>query len=176
VIAADSKVTFGSTQIPFYNYHEKKIRKINDSYLASTGWGIYDDIFENYLNRHKTAKLDGKSQIFDFFISFYKELKEKYNFVNDQCDDKETPFADLDSSFLIANHNGIFYISSNMSVTKFEKFHAIGSGSDYSLGVLYSWYNETDDLSLLAKKAIDAAIAFNIYCGGDIQLETIDLK
>lgn len=61
---------------------------------------------------------------------FWKELHEQYNFVKDQSNEEDpSPFGDLDATFLITNPNGIFYVSSNMSVSKFEKYFAIGAGS-----------------------------------------------
>lgn len=92
-------------------------------------------------------------------------------FVKDQTEeDENSPFGGLDATFLIANPNGIFYVSSNMSVTKFETYFAIGSGADFSLGVMYALYNLDHSADEIAKKAIEAAMTFNIYCGGDIDL------
>jgi ATP-dependent HslUV protease, peptidase subunit HslV len=76
----------------------------------------------------------------------------------------------LDSSFLIANKKNIFYISGNLSITEFYKFHAIGSGSDFAIGAMYAVYEQNKSALDIARTGIDAAIAHNIYCGGKIKV------
>ena len=73
--------------------------------------------------------------MFAFFITFWRQLHKRYQFVNDQVADEDdpSPFADLDSSFLVANRTGIYYVSSNISVMAFKKYYAIGSGASYAL-------------------------------------------
>ena len=104
-------------------------------------------------------------------MQFWKELHEQYNFVKDQSNEEDpSPFGDLDATFLIVNPNGIFYVASNMSVSKFEKYFAIGAGSNFSLGTLYALYDLDFSAEEIAKKSVESAIAFNIYCGGSIDL------
>ncbi|MCP4346415.1 MAG: hypothetical protein GY795_12915 [Desulfobacterales bacterium] len=170
VIASDSRVSFGDTVVPTDNHKASKIRKIGNSYIAKTGWAIYENIFDDLLKSKQVPSLLNKNTIYSFFIKLWKKLHEKYAFMNDQCNEKDSPFGDLDSSFLIANKNGIFYVASDMSVSEFEQFYAIGSGDDYALGALYALYNEKYNACQLAKKAIETAIAFKPYCGGDIEI------
>ena len=125
----------------------------------------------------ESVSFDNKQQIFSFFITFWKDLHEKYNFVNDQSDKEEdSPFGDLDSTFLIANPKGIFYVSSNMSVTKFEKYFAIGSGANFSLGTMFAMYDLNFTAEEIARKSVESAMAFNIYCGGEIDLFHVACK
>lgn len=171
VIASDTQDNFGSSKVSYNNYSSKKIIRVGDSYVASTGWGLYEDIFDDYLELKKNISLNTKPQIFSFFMKFWKDLHEKYNFVNDQTDeDDDSPFGGLDATFLIANPNGIFYVSSNMSITKFEKYFAIGSGADFSLGTIYALYELDCKAEEIARKAIESAMTFNIYCGGEVNL------
>ncbi len=171
VIVADSQVSFGSMSFPGSNLKVEKIRKIGESYFASTGWGLYDDIIDNYLiDKPDIALLDRKS-IFEFFLGLWKALHDKYNFVNDQSDsDHDSPFGDLDATFLVVNKEGIFMIDSDLSITQFEQYYAIGSGSDYSLGVINTLYDEKLDATEIAKRAVSTAIAFDTKCGGDIMV------
>jgi ATP-dependent HslUV protease, peptidase subunit HslV len=170
VIGADTQLTFGSNTPCKGNTNELKYLKVGDSYIANTGWGIYFDIFEDFSKDFKDAEFNNKNSVFTFFVKLWHILHEKYSFVNDQCDSKNSPFADLDSSFLIANKNKIFYISGNLSVTEFNKFHAIGSGSDFAIGAMYAVYDQNKSAMDIARTGIEAAIAHNIYCGGKIKV------
>jgi len=175
VIASDTQDNFGSNTVSFDNYSAKKIIQIGGSYVATTGWGLYEDIFDDYLMLKEDVVLESKTQIFSFFMQFWKDLHEKYSFVKDQTEEEDaSPFGDLDATFLIANRAGIFYVSSNMSVTKFEKYFAVGSGSRFSLGTIYGLYDSEFSAEEIARKAVEAAMTFNIYCGGSVELFRID--
>src|SRR5262245_29084163 len=115
VIACDSKRTFGSGEVPEANLSDIKVRKVGPAYLAITGWGLYSNIFDDYLRSRRNPRLSDQASIFAFFRVFWKELHERYSFVNDQRPDDESPFGDLDASFLIANGNGIFSVACDMS-------------------------------------------------------------
>ncbi len=176
VLATDTQSSFGSCRVLPDNLQTVKIRKVGSSYLAAAGWGIYDDMLGDFLGRRKVGSLRTRKQIFSLFLKFWKELHQTYSLVNDQCGEKDSPFGDLDASFLVVNSAGIFHIASDMSTTKFEKYFAIGSGSDYGLGALHALYNTRFDATQLANRAVDAAIAFNIYCGGEIKLHTVRVR
>ena len=55
-----------------------------------------------------------------------------------------------------------------MSVTAFQKYYAIGSGTDYALGAVSAIYEDSADAVTVCRKAIKAAIDFDVHCGGDI--------
>lgn len=173
VLATDSQSSFGSCRVLSDNLKSMKIKKVGSSFIAAAGWGLYDDILEDFFNRKKRYSLRNRNQIFKVFMQFWKELHDKYPLVNEQCGDKDSPFGDLDASFLIVNSAGIFHVASDMSTSHFEKFFAIGSGADYALGVLYALYDDKIDAATMARRAVDAAIFFNVYCGGAIKVQTI---
>lgn len=168
VVAADSLETFGSNKPAAGNTSISKIRRIGPALLASTSWGLYDDILTDYLSRKRSVRLSTKQEVFRFFVDFWQALHKKYSFVNDQCDEEDSPFGDLDASFLIVTKKRIFYVSGNMSVTEFLKFHAIGSGCDYAIGAMHVLYDQSLDAKEIACKGVDTAIGHSIYCGGDI--------
>jgi ATP-dependent protease HslVU (ClpYQ) peptidase subunit len=91
-------------------------------------------------------------------------------------EDDKSPFADLDASFLIVNSGGIFHVTGQMSVTRFKRFDAIGSGGPYALGALHALYGETLGAEEIARRACAAAVHFDISCGGEIDLFTIKLE
>ena len=170
VIATDSKRTFGSGAVPEHNLRDAKMRKIGDAYLATTGWGVYTNIMDDYLRAGRTPKLTDSASIFSFFRTFWKVLHDRYAFVNDQCSEPDSPFGDLDASFLVASAHGIFYVACDMSVTEFEQYYAVGSGAGYALGAMHTLYGGRQSAEAIARRAVAAASALDIYCGGDVNL------
>jgi ATP-dependent HslUV protease, peptidase subunit HslV len=168
VIACDTKRTFGSGEVPESNLSDMKLRKVGNSYLATTGWGLYSNILDDYLATRRNARLVDARSIFGFFRVFWKDLHQRYSFVSDQRHDDESPFGDLDASFLIASPNGIFSVACDMSVTEFQQYYAIGSGAPYALGAMHALYKESGDPDLVARKATEAAMALDLYCGGTV--------
>lgn len=168
VIACDTKRTFGSGEVPESNLTDVKVREVGAAYLAITGWGLYSNILDDYLRTRRNVRLADQASIFSFFRVFWKDLHERYSLVSDQRHDDESPFGDLDASFLIANRNGIFSVACDMSVTHFEQYYAIGSGAPYGLGAMHTLYRESADPLALARKGVEAAIALDLYCGGAV--------
>jgi ATP-dependent protease HslVU (ClpYQ) peptidase subunit len=167
-IASDTQDNFGDLRPPAENHEAIKLRPLGRAVLGSSGWALYDDIFEHYLARRRVVLKDRRS-IFDFFVRFWKDLRKHYPFVNDQPGkESETPFANLDASFLVACPSGIFLVSSNMSVSEFRQFYAIGSGSDYAIGAAYALYEREKDPAVIADQAVRAAIAYDTSCGGRV--------
>jgi ATP-dependent HslUV protease, peptidase subunit HslV len=168
VIACDTKRTFGSGEVSDANLTDLKVRKVGEAYLATTGWGLYSNILDDYFASKRRVRLTDQQSIFAFFRVFWKDLHERYSFVNDQRPDDESPFGDLDASFLVASTRGIFSVACDMSVTEFQQYYAIGSGAPYALGALHALYEEEPNPEVLANKACLAAMALDIYCGGSV--------
>ncbi|MCC6849294.1 MAG: hypothetical protein IT294_12405 [Deltaproteobacteria bacterium] len=173
-VAADSQENFGDRKVVGTNHRATKIMTLGGSELAMTGWGVYDNVFHDYLASRRPPRFANEREIFTFFVRLWKDLRRRYSFVEDQvAEDDRSPFADLDSSFLIANRRGIFHVSGDMSVMAFREYYAIGSGASYALGVLHALYASERDAGVLARRACEAAIAFDVYCGGDIDVRRI---
>lgn len=176
-LGTDSQTSFGSSRVPSDNLKTTKIHQVGPTYLATTGWGLYENILDDYLARAPEGpRLETKGAIFAFFMAFWKELHESYSFVKDQSDkDDESPFGSLDASFLVISREGVFHVGADMSVTAFEKYYAIGSGADYALGAISAIYHDAPDAVTTCRKAIEAAIDFDVHCGGEIDIRVIDL-
>lgn len=168
VIAADTKRTFGSGAVSDANFTDLKIRPVGAAFVATTGWGLYSNILDDYLASRKRARLADQASIFSFFRQFWKDLHERYSFVSDQRPDDDSPFGDLDASFLIASPEGIFSVACDMSVTQFEQYYAIGSGAPYALGAIHTLYDPEGDPAEIAGRGVEAAMALDIYCGGRV--------
>jgi ATP-dependent protease HslVU (ClpYQ) peptidase subunit len=167
VIACDTKRTFGSGELPEANLTDVKVRRVGGAYLAATGWGIYSNILDDYFAR-RTPRLTDERSIFAFFRVLWKDLHTRYSLVSDQRHDDESPFGDLDASFLITSPNGIFSVACDMSVTEFKQYYAIGSGAPYALGALHALWRDEGDAEQLARKATETAMALDLYCGGSV--------
>lgn len=176
VVAADSQENFGDRKVVGSNHRASKIMALGGSQLAMTGWGVYDNVLHDYLASRRAPRFASEREIFTFFVRLWKDMRKRYSFVDDQvAEDDRSPFADLDSSFLIGNRHGIFHVSGDMSVMAFREYYAIGSGASYALGVLHALYGVERDASALARRACEAAIAFDVYCGGEIDVRRIQL-
>jgi len=175
-IAADTQENFGDRKMLRGHHHASKILRVGSSYVAQSGWGIYENILGDHLAKSPTPRLRNEREIFMFFNRFWRELRRKYSYVNDQPDeDDKTPFAELDATFLIVNASGIFHVSGNMSVTAFDRYYAIGSGASYALGAMHALY-ETDLLAdEISRRACTAATEFDIYCGGELDNHVVRL-
>lgn len=170
VIAADSLNVFGQERIPADNCKATKVRAVGDAFMAITGWSLYDNIIADMLARHDTPVLGTEQEIFGFFMELWKELHERYPFVNDQPHEKDSPFGDFDASFMVVNRTGIYKVSQDGSVCRFEKYYVIGSGGVYALGALHQIYDSDDDAERIARRACETAIEFDIYCGAPVDL------
>lgn len=176
VMASDSLICFGGTTIrDEENHSDPKVTKIGKTFCGMAGWGKYGNILTAHLKETKNVKLTNEHDIFLFFHTLWGELHEKYGLVNEQCDDQtDSPFGELDSSFLLANSSGIYYVSSHMSVTKFHKYFAVGSGQDVCLGAIHALYDLDFPAEKIATAAIHAAVSLEQHCGGRVNLFTIE--
>ena len=113
VMAADSLNVFGQERIPTDNAKATKVRRIGTALMAVTGWSVYANILDDLLAELKTPPLGDEKEIFSFFLDLWRELHERYPFVNDQPHHKDSPFGDLDASFLVANPTGIYKVNLN---------------------------------------------------------------
>ena len=175
-IAADTQENFGDRRVLRGDHSSSKIMKIGASYVAQTGWGLYENILGDYVSKTGTPRFRNEREIFVFFNRFWKRMRKDYSFVNDQpMDDDKSPFADLDASFLIANSSGIFHVTGQMSVTRFQRFDAIGSGGPYALGALHALYDDKLGAEEIVRRGCAAAVHFDISCGGELDVFAIKL-
>src|SRR5262249_20794513 len=151
-----------------------KLRRVGRAIIGTTGWGIYENILDDYLTDSDTPDLHERTGIFAFFMTLWKALHERYPFVNEQGDRNDSPFGNLDASFLVAPPAGFFYAAPDMSVSEFRQYFAVGSGADFSLGAAYNLYPQELEACEIARRSVATAVAFNLYCGGEIQVMTVD--
>jgi ATP-dependent HslUV protease subunit HslV len=173
VMAADSLTTFGGHRQISRNAVTMKIRRVGSALVSCAGWGVYENILDDFLSTRRPPALTTKQSIFRFFMKLWGDLKDKYPFVNEQCSERDSPFGDLDAAFLVANRKGIFKVSSDTSVSEFREYAAIGSGGDYAYGALHCIYDTENDARAIARRAVEAGIEFDAYCGGEVVLQDV---
>ena len=170
VVASDRLTCFGHHAELSDNVTAKAIHRVGLALIGSTGWSLYDNILEDYLSTREPPVLEDRASIFKFFIGFWKIMREDYSFVEDQCNDDDSPFVDLDARFLVVTRNGIFGVESNMDVAQYKKYHAIGCASEYAYGAIHSLYDDEPDPRRIAEAAVQAAVHFDIHCAGEVQV------
>ena len=174
VLATDSQTNLGSERVPAANLSGPKFMQIGDAHLAATGWTLYSNILADMLGRRRsTPTLDSEVTIFKFFTRLWEELHERYNFVKDQADDADSPFGSLDSTFLVVCAQGIFGVASDLSVLRYERYFAIGSGAPFALGAVHALYESEHDAEAIARSAALTAIDHDVYCGHPIHVATV---
>lgn len=176
-LATDSMIHFGSEKVPTTNLADTKMRAIGNAWMAATGWTLYSNILDDWLGgaKKRPPALTSEGAIFRFFNDLWKQLHEGYNFVRDQPNDHDSPFGDLDSSFLLISPGGIFHVASDLSVTRFQRYFAIGSGAALAMGAVHASYEGSRSASTIATAGAEAAIDHDLYCGGPINLQTVKL-
>ena len=173
-LATDSQTNLGSERVPVENLSEPKFMKIGNAYMAATGWTLYSNILTDVLGRRRaTPRLDSEVTIFKFFMRLWGDLHEHYNFVKDQADDADSPFGSLDSTFLVVCSGGIFGVASDLSVLRYERYFAIGSGAPVALGAVHALYDSEHDAEAIARSAASAAIDHDVYCGHPVHVATV---
>ncbi len=165
VIASDTQSTYGSLVMSAdKNVNHHKIFELEGAYLGMVGWGAVESIIDHLLQSKKAKfNFDNRVAVFESLLRLQKILKKKY-YINTGDGDYQ-PVESNQMHGLIVNSNFIFEICEDRTVTEIEKFWAIGTGQRYALGAMTAMYDDIDDASEIARRAIHAACEFDTYCG-----------
>ncbi len=160
-IAADSLTTFGSQKLSSeYDENPDKIIQTGDSYIGITGSSAHQLVLENlFLRSKKPPDFTDQGKIFEFFRSIHPKLKDEY-FLNPQ-DGEDDPYESSQFNLVIVNAFGIFAVFDLREVHQFSKFWAIGSGSEYAIGAMFSVYDQNLSAEEIAEIGINAGIEFD---------------
>jgi ATP-dependent protease HslVU (ClpYQ) peptidase subunit len=152
-----------------------KVTRVGASWIGSAGLTAYYTLLEEYVaSQAPDPVLDDERSILRFFVRFWRALREDYHFVNDQADaDDPSPFADLGAEFLVANARGLFVVKEILSVTRFARFCAIGSGAPHAEGALSVLYELEAEPTKIARKATEVAMEFDAASGGPVEVREI---
>lgn len=161
-LGADRMMTAGS-EYTVDIVNGSKLMKLKHAYLATSGYTLLDNCIEHlFRSRHKMMEnpFANRSDVFQFFLDFYAELKKNYTLVDTG---KET-YAGIYNVFLVVTPTNIYGVSQNLSVNEYARFAAKGSGADYAQGCLYGLYDLIDDGLTLTRLALESACHFSVYC------------
>jgi ATP-dependent protease HslVU (ClpYQ) peptidase subunit len=144
--------------------------------IGATGLSVYYNILDDYLGSGPKPELKDERSVFKFFVKFWKDLHDRYHFVNDQSDtDSPSPFADLDAEFLVVSSQGLFRVRQILSVSRFDEFCVIGSGSSYAEGSLRILLSSDRVCAReAARRAVEVAVEFDGGSGGLIEVEDLN--
>lgn len=79
----------------------------------------------------------------------------------------------LDFKFFICGNGKLFLADGHGLLVEIKEYGAIGSGSELALGSLMSTRISISDPEARIHIALDAAIHYNAYCGGEKKIEFI---
>jgi ATP-dependent HslUV protease subunit HslV len=176
-IAADTLTMWGNMKESAEHIeNSEKILQFQDNYLAFTGSASFRLVVAHWLTTsRRKPKLDSVENIFDSWISFHRELKEKYFLRSD--DEDSDAFETSRMNVLIVNPKGVFSVGVLRDVTEFKRFAAFGSGCDFAIGAMRAAYDdETKSAEEIAKIGIEIAAEFDDATGLPLNCYTIKLK
>jgi hypothetical protein len=146
-----------------------KVRRVQRALVGGVGACIYDTLLDTYVNsRKQRPSFKDERATLKFFVGFWRFLHDQFHFVNDTEREKESQFAQLDAQFVVANRKDIISVDADLTVMKFTKYCAVGSGAAYSYGALHSLYDTRLHARDIARRAAEAAVHFHDSCGGDV--------
>jgi ATP-dependent protease HslVU (ClpYQ) peptidase subunit len=164
-MGADSQVSRGGTRMTLSNPNNYKIWSLCDvdrSLMGSVGSLRTNNIIK-VADNLVPETIDIKDAVdFRFVVkSLVPHLMDELNEYNALSKDRDD-MPNMDSEFLFAYHDRLYYISAHGSVVEVDDFHAIGSGSNEALGSLLSTASEEDPVKRI-QTAIKASAARDIY-------------
>ena len=176
VIAADTLYGFGNTNLSQkYISKESKILRFENSFVGTVGAPAHDvvlrDLFET---RPQEIQLNSKQEIFETYLKMHKILKEDY-FLNTEEEEENKEYESSQIAGLIANPYGIFGMYTLREVFEFDRFWAIGSGTEFALGAMFAVY-DTLDATAIAETGVKAACEFNDGCGLPFETHVVALS
>ncbi|MDH5518826.1 MAG: MFS transporter [Gammaproteobacteria bacterium] len=180
-IAADSLTSFGDLRMgATYEKVYDKIQKFGDSYFGIVGSAAHALVMESILKDEALTEneieidLSSRENIFESFRALHPVLKDKY-FLNSK-DEEDDPYEATHIDALIANEHGIFGVYSLREVSEFNRFWAIGSGSEFALGAMFAMYDRLESAEEIAKIGVEAGAEFNSATSMPMTSYTLALK
>lgn len=174
-MAADTLTTFGDTRVadPYKRVHDKVLR-YNGSYVGVCGSSAHHLVLENLFAKHKDLKLGSRAEVYESFRVLHPLLKEQA-FLNPKEDDDD-PYESSQITAVIANVSGIYAVYSYREVFDFERFWAVGSGRNFSLGAMYTVWGRAKSAAEVARAGVMAGIEFDKNSGAPLHVHSIKLK
>ena len=173
VLAADSMTTY--TDRPYVAKGYDKIVKINEYLIAVAGDALAGDILNNLWQPPKVIKTQDPDRF--VMIRVLPSIKQTLTDAGYDPNPKGKA-TDDDSGWdaLVCFNGNLYQISDDYGYMRDDRgLYGIGSGGSLSLGALVALDNDTKThakAASAAKKAINIAIQYNIWCGGTVSVKT----
>lgn len=192
-ISCDSLFSSGSMGLNSKNLDNKsKLIEFQDAYFGLVGWTCMSDILTAILDRHMVeiilehsedtispSNIKTQEQMFIMVLAIHAKMKEHYFIHTNDGHFEDQPVESSQLDFIMINRHGIFSCESFRSVLKHSKFHAIGSGQQFAMGAMHSYFNDRDSALVggdLVERGVLAACEFDNGCALPLITHTLRLK
>jgi ATP-dependent HslUV protease, peptidase subunit HslV len=174
-IAGDTLTTFGNVRLAAdMDTSSDKILQHKGSYLGIAGSAAHQLVIESILRRRPELSFHGRMQIFESFRHIHPVLKDEH-FLNPK-EEEDDPYESSQLTALIANSHGIFGVYSMREVFEYARYWAIGSGREFATGAMHACYDSAADAAEIARRGVEAGVAFDSGSSLPMTLYTIPLE
>lgn len=172
VIASDSMTTY--TDKPYIAKGYDKIVKVNEYLIAVAGDASAGDILNNLWQPPKVIKSQDPDRF--LMIRVLPSIKQALTDAGYDPTPKNKNDDDAGWDALICFNGKLYQVSDDYGYMRDDRgLYGIGSGGGLALGALVALGNETKThakAASAAKKAINIAIQYNVWCGGVANIRT----
>ena len=173
VIAADTRCVSGRI---ICENHEK-IQKLSENvYACLSGYDILSHALNDYNNENDFSTFVGKSEYLlrKYFYGF-KEFVINNKIINYSPEDGET-YSSCGFSGLLISPFGCYLVFSDFVIQKFNKFKAIGSGTEFATGAISILYNQELSAKEIAKRTVVIPADFLTNCNKEYTIYSVTME
>jgi ATP-dependent protease HslVU (ClpYQ) peptidase subunit len=172
VLAADSMTTY--TDRPYVAKGCDKIVKVGEYLVAVAGDATAGDVLYNLWQPPKVVKTQDPDRfVMIRVLTSIRQVLAEAGYDPNPANKKDD---DAGWDALICFNGKIYQISDDFGYMRDDKgLYGIGSGGSFALGALAAMESELKvhaKAASSAKKAINIAIQYNIWCGGTVNIKT----
>ena len=159
-MATDALTTFEETKLPpGYDAAPEKIMRVGDALIGVVGYTAHFLVIESILASLPDADFSSRTAIFETFRALHPILKEEY-FLNPEAEEGD-PYESSQIAALVASPHGIFGVYDLREVHEYTRFWAMGSGTSFALGAMFTAYDEAATASEVAELGVRAGAEFD---------------
>ncbi|MFN0136275.1 MAG: hypothetical protein ACKVS9_09185 [Phycisphaerae bacterium] len=174
-MAWDAIITSGSNSRGNAKPRQKVLR-VGDNWIGVAGLSVYYNLLDHWSATARVPILRTERDVLGMFLKLLKALRSSYHFVNDQSDsDSPSPFSDFSAEFLVVNAHGMFIAKEILSITSYDSYCAIGSGSPFAEAAAFSLYDRLSTAREIAHESMKAALEFDRASGGPVESVSISV-
>jgi ATP-dependent protease HslVU (ClpYQ) peptidase subunit len=153
-MAADALTTFEETKLPPANdAAPEKIVRIGDALVGIVGYTAHFLVLQRAMAELRNPDFSSRAGVFETFHALHPILKEHYYLLPEA--EEGDPYESSQASVLIASPHGIFGVYDLREVHEYRRFWAMGSGTSFALGAMWSRY---DDAGLTAAQVAEMGV------------------